>query len=263
VLPARASNASHAALKLCLASSRLVALPNGGPGMGTCTCQSAGHALARKADATNVLPDFEDAVIPHADHPHGQHLAATARRRATASSAVTVSGAAWCAGALRRTFVAWASVPVRASLASLERLDACRVTHQRILPFVLAAIPAAKRAAAAPSMSSIAAPRDLVQRAKPQPPHRKTAVDRFAPEGEYRAGARRHALKPLNLLAKAKDGRWLNRSTHSLVKRFQSGIVLDLFQSEGKSQMAGHVPEDLAALQQCRSPCEHEGNRGV
>ena len=109
----------------------------------------------------------------------------------------------------------------------------------------------------------IAATRDLVQRAKPQPPTRKTAVDRFDPEGEYRAGARRHALKPLNLLAKAKDGRWLNRSTHALVKRFQSGIVLDLFQSEGKSQMAGHVPEDLAALQQCRSPCEHEGNRGV
>ena len=109
----------------------------------------------------------------------------------------------------------------------------------------------------------IAATRDLVQRAKPQPPARKTAVDGFDPEGEYRAGARRHALKPLNLLAKAKDGSWLNRSTHALVKRFRSGIVLDLFQSEDKSQMAGRDPEGLAARQQCGSPCEHEGNRGI
>jgi hypothetical protein len=103
-------------------------------------------------------------------------------------------------------------------------------------------------------------PRPRAARQAPAPAG-KTAVDRFDPEGEYRAGARRHALKPLNLLAK--DGRWLNRSTHALVKRFQSGIVPDLFQSEGKSQMAGPVPEELAALQQCRSPCEHEGNRGV
>jgi hypothetical protein len=36
-----------------------------------------------------------------------------------------------------------------------------------------------------------------------------------------------------------------------------------LFQLEGKSQMARPIPEGLAARQQCRSPCEHEGNRGV
>jgi hypothetical protein len=33
----------------------------------------------------------------------------------------------------------------------------------------------------------------------------------------------------LNLLAKPTNGGWLDRSTHALVKRFQRGIVLDLF----------------------------------
>lgn len=75
----------------------------------------------------------------------------------------------------------------------------------------------------------IAAPGDLVQRAKREPPARKTAVDRLDPEWEHRPGARRHAFKALNLLAKPKNGGWLDRSTHALFKRFGSGIVLDLF----------------------------------
>jgi hypothetical protein len=33
----------------------------------------------------------------------------------------------------------------------------------------------------------------------------------------------------LNLLAKPKNGRWLDQSTHALFERFGSGIVLDLF----------------------------------
>ena len=68
----------------------------------------------------------------------------------------------------------------------------------------------------------IAATGDLVQCPEREAPARKTVVDRLNPERERRVGARRHALKALNSLAKPKNGRWLNRSTHALVKRFQS-----------------------------------------
>jgi hypothetical protein len=46
------------------------------------------------------------------------------------------------------------------------------------------------------------------------------AVDRLDPEWEHRPGARRHAFKALNLLAKPKNGGRLDQSTHALFKRF-------------------------------------------
>ena len=73
-VPCFALNASHAVLNCCLASSGLAALPNGRPGMWTLDVPDpdAGIALAREADAADLLPVFEHAVIAHADHPHGQ-----------------------------------------------------------------------------------------------------------------------------------------------------------------------------------------------
>ena len=72
-VPCFALNASHAVLNCCLASSRLAALPNGGPGMWTLDVPDpdAGIALAREADAADLLPVFEHAVIAHADQPQG------------------------------------------------------------------------------------------------------------------------------------------------------------------------------------------------
>ena len=77
---------------------------------------------------------------------------------------------------------------------------------------------------------------DLVQRPERQPAARKPAVDGLDAERQHGPGAQRHALKALNLLAKPQNGGWLDRSTHVLFKRFQDGIVLDLFVSASKSQ---------------------------
>ena len=109
----------------------------------------------------------------------------------------------------------------------------------------------------------VAAAGDLVQRPKRQPAAREPAVDGLDAERQYGPRAQRHALKALNLLAKPQDGGWLDRSTHALVKRFQDGIVLDLFVSPGKSQSAAPVPERRLGAKKCGSRCDHEGNHGV
>ena len=60
VRPVLSLNASHAVLKCSLASLRLLALPNGGPGICTWTCQSQMPGVRSLAKASPTIKDLTE-----------------------------------------------------------------------------------------------------------------------------------------------------------------------------------------------------------
>jgi len=109
----------------------------------------------------------------------------------------------------------------------------------------------------------IATSRHFVQRPERQAAARQSAVNGLDPKREHSPGTLLQALKALNLLAKPQNGGWLDRSTDALVKRFQDGIVLDLFLSTGKSQLAKPAPNQRLRAKKCGSRCDDEQIRTV
>jgi hypothetical protein len=74
--------------------------------------------------------------------------------------------------------------------------------------------------------SGVATAGDFMQRPERQPAAREAAVDGLDTERQNSPGARSLALKSLNLLAKAQDGRWLDGDTHVLSERSGGKCVL-------------------------------------
>src|ERR1700677_2093990 len=81
-----------------------------------------------------------------------------------------------------------------------------RVTHHKTLPRVRAAIPAANKAAAAPSTTPLPPPATSCSAPSARPPPGKTPVDLLDAEWKRRATARRAAFEALDALSKLLDG---------------------------------------------------------